>query len=216
MKEAPETPSAQPPSFTADWFSRSIPAWKQLFPRVLPRPQRILEIGAFEGRSTCFMLEHILPADLGGEIHCVDSWAGGVEHGGIAMDAVFNRCRTNVAAMLKRFPQHKMIGHRAPSAAALRDLHAKGFAATFVFVYVDGSHQAADVLEDLVLAFPLLRRGGVVICDDYIWQRQRPGEEDILDTPKIAIDSFTTIFRRRLRLLDWPSTYQVAFQKTVA
>lgn len=216
MQGVPETDGVPAPAFTADWFSRSIPAWKHLFPRMMPRPKRILEIGAFEGRSTCFMLEEILPPDLNGEIHCVDSWAGGVEHDGIAMGDVFERFRTNVARVLKRLPQHKVIGHRALSSTALRDLHAKGFAGTFDFAYVDGSHQAADVLEDLVLTFPLLRRGGLVICDDYIWQRQRLGEEDILDTPKIAIDSFTTIYRRRLRLVDWPSTYQVAFQKTVA
>ncbi len=113
------------------------------------------------------------------------------------------------------FPQHKVIGHRNLSAVALRDLHAKGFAGKFDFIYVDGSHQAADVLEDLVLSFPLLRRGGLVICDDYTWQRQRPGQEDLLDTPKLAINSFTAIYRRRLRFVDWMSTYQLAFQKTV-
>ena len=216
MQELLDTGGAAPPHFTVDWFSRSIPAWKHLFPRVMPRPERILEIGAFEGRSTCFMLEHILPADLDGEIHCVDTWEGGVEHGGIAMNAVFDRFQANVAATLKRFPRHKVIGHRRLSSAALRELHAKGFAGRFDFVYVDGSHQAADVLEDLVLSFPLLRRGGLVICDDYTWQRQGLGQEDILDTPKLAIDAFTNIYRRRLRFPDWPSTYQVAFQKTVA
>ena len=30
-----------------------------------------------------------------------------------------------------------------------------------------------------------------------------------------AVDAFTNIYRRRLRFMDWPSTYQVAFQKTV-
>lgn len=215
MQDVSDSEGAAAPGFTVDWFSRTIPAWKELFPRIMPRPARILEIGAFEGRSTCFMLENILPADLSGEIHCVDTWQGGVEHQGIAMDAVFDRFRANVSAVLKRVPQHKVIGHRNLSSVALHDLHAKGFVGKFDFVYVDGSHQAADVLEDLVLSFPLLRRGGLVICDDYTWQRQRPGQEDLLDTPKLAIDSFTAIYRRRLRFVDWLSTYQVAFQKTV-
>ncbi|MEO3472843.1 class I SAM-dependent methyltransferase [Roseomonas sp. CAU 1739] len=215
MQAVSENEATGAPQFTVDWFSRSIPAWKHLFPRVMPRPARILEIGAFEGRSTCFMLEHILPADLDGEIHCVDTWEGGVEHGGIAMNAVFDRFRANVGATVKRFPRHKVILHRNLSSLALRALHAKGHGGTFDFVYVDGSHQAADVLEDLVLSFPLLRNGGLMICDDYIWQRQRPGEEDILDTPKLAIDAFTNIFRRRIRFIDWPSTYQAAFLKTV-
>ena len=215
MQATPTIDGTEAPQFTVDWFSRAIPAWKHLFPKVMPRPARILEIGAFEGRSTCFMLEHILPADLDGEIHCVDTWEGGVEHGAIAMDAVFNRFRANVGATLNRFPRHKVMLHRHRSSIALRNLHAKGFAGGFDFIYVDGSHQAADVLEDLVLAIPLLRRFGLMICDDYIWQRQPPGQEDILDTPKLAIDAFTNIFRRRLGFIDWPSTYQAAFLKTV-
>lgn len=216
MQGLSDATGAAAPRFTVDWFSRCIPAWQHLFPQVMPRPARILEIGAFEGRSTCYMLEHVLPADLDGEIHCIDSWAGGVEHDGIAMDAIHDRFRANVAAVLQRFPRHKVICYRRLSSAALHELHAKGYAGRFDVVYVDGSHQAADVLEDLVLSFPLLRRGGLVICDDYTWQRQGLGEEDILDTPKLAIDAFTNIYRRRLHFPEWPSTYQVAFQKTVA
>jgi len=202
--------------FTHDWFSRCIPAWIDLFPRVMPRPARILEIGVFEGRATCFMLESILPPDAGGEIHCVDNWQGGAEHAGIPMTDVLARFRANVAATLRRCGGHRVITHRKPSAAALLGLLGQGFAGRFDFAYVDGSHQAADVLEDLVLAFRLLRRGGLMICDDYAWQRQAPGAEDVLDTPKIAVDAFTTIYRRRLRLPEWPTSYQVALIKTVA
>lgn len=202
--------------FTRDWFSRCIPAWTDLFPRVMPRPARILEIGAFEGRATCFMLESILPPDAEGEIHCVDNWQGGAEHAGIPMTEVLARFRANVTATLRRCGRHRVVTHRKPSVAALLGLLGQGFAGRFDVAYVDGSHQAADVLEDLVLAFRLLRRGGLMICDDYAWQRQAPGAEDVLDTPKIAVDAFTTIYRRRLRLPEWPTSYQVALVKTVA
>ncbi len=204
---------AETPVFSADWFSRCVPAWTQLFAAHMPNPRRILEIGAFEGRATCFMLEHLLPAE-GGEIHCVDTWEGGVEHDGIPMDAVERRFRANVGAVLARHPRHQVFSHRGQSRHALGNLLAKGQAGTFDFLYVDGSHQAPDVLEDLVLGFRLCRPGAIVICDDYLWQRQPAGQEDVLDTPKLAIDAFTTIYRRRLRLLEWPSSYQLAFRKT--
>ncbi|WP_198377326.1 class I SAM-dependent methyltransferase [Neoroseomonas rubea] len=179
----------------------------------MPRPRRILEIGAFEGRATCFMLEHLLPAE-GGEIHCIDTWEGGAEHSGIPMDAVARRFRANVGAVLARLPQHQVVSHRGLSRHALGNLLAQGNAGRFDVLYVDGSHQAPDVLEDLVLGFRLCRVGALVICDDYQWQRQKAGQVDVLDTPKIAIDAFTTIYRRRVSLIDWPCSYQVAFRKS--
>ena len=199
--------------FSADWFSRNIPSWRALIPKAVPAPRRILEIGSFEGRATTFMLAEVLPRDAAGEIHCVDSWAGGVEHAGIDMDAVLNRFRSNVGKVVKRLPQHKVVIHRGASVDGLLKLLGNGAAGAFDFAYVDGSHQAADVLQDLVLTFRLMRRGGLVICDDYIWQRPGMPSVDVLDTPKIAIDAFTTIYRQKIVLPDWPSSYQAAFIK---
>jgi hypothetical protein len=34
----------------------------------------------------------------------------------------------------------------------------------------DGSHRARDVLEDAVLSWPLLKVGGIMLFDDYLWQ----------------------------------------------
>lgn len=202
------------PQFQWDWFSQHVPAWQSLFAAVRPLPRKILEIGSFEGRATCYMLEHVLAPDAPGEVHCVDTWAGGVEHESIPMEKIHERFRRNVAGLLRRLPQHRVVVHRRTSFDAMVRLIAEGHAGTFDFVYVDGSHQAPDVLEDLVLAFRLCRKGGVVICDDYFWQRQKPGEEDVLDSPKLAIDAFTNLFRRRLRFLPRVSPQQLAFVRT--
>ena len=69
------------------------------------------------------------------------------------------------------------------------------------FVYIDGSHKAADVLADLVISFELTKVGGVVICDDYVWRGESIEEVDILNNPKLAIDSFTNIYRNKLALI---------------
>jgi hypothetical protein len=49
-------PEAQ---FTQDWFSRSIPSWQFLLSRITQKiPHlRVLEVGVFEGKSTCWLLE---------------------------------------------------------------------------------------------------------------------------------------------------------------
>lgn len=204
------------PQFQWDWFSQHVPAWQSLFASIRPRPRKILEIGAFEGRATCYMLEHVLAPDVPGEVHCVDTWAGGIEHEAIPMEEVHGRFRRNIESLLRRLQQHRVVVHRRTSFDAMVRLNAEGHAGTFDFAYVDGSHQAPDVLEDLVLAFRLCRKGGLIICDDYFWQRQKPGEEDVLDSPKLAIDSFTNLFRRRLRFLARASRQQFAFLKTTA
>jgi predicted O-methyltransferase YrrM len=81
------------------------------------------------------------------------------------------------------------------------------------FIFVDGSHQAPDVLSDCILAFELLRKGGVMVCDDYLWSMERQGAEAPINSPKIAIDAFTTIFRRKIRIIPNLPLYQLYLQK---
>ena len=74
-------------------------------------------------------------------------------------------------------------------------------------VYVDGSHRACDVLMDGVLAWRLLKPGGVMIFDDYLW------EPDFLPSrrPQMAIDLFLEMFVDQYTLLG--KHYQVAIRK---
>jgi predicted O-methyltransferase YrrM len=83
----------------------------------------------------------------------------------------------------------------------------------FDFISVDASHQAADVLGDAVLAFQLLKPSGVMAFDDYIWSPMRPGTENPLMLPKVAIDAFTTIYSQKLRILPNLPLYQLYIQK---
>jgi predicted O-methyltransferase YrrM len=68
----------------------------------------------------------------------------------------------------------------------------------FDLIYIDGSHQAPDVLTDAVMSFQLLKVGGVMIFDDYLWSMDKPGFQDVLKMPKPAIDAFINIFQRKM------------------
>mmetsp|Transcript_28592 Transcript_28592/g.83687 ORF Transcript_28592/g.83687 Transcript_28592/m.83687 type:complete len:131 (-) Transcript_28592:330-722(-) len=62
----------------------------------------------------------------------------------------------------------KAVGAKGrDSLTVLTSLLVAGAEESFDFVYVDGGHSPADVLSDAVLAFPLLRVGGVLVFDDY-------------------------------------------------
>jgi predicted O-methyltransferase YrrM len=67
----------------------------------------------------------------------------------------------------------------------------------FNFIYIDGSHTAKDVLTDACMAWPLLKQGGLMVFDDYLWGDSR----DILHRPRFAVDVFTNIFAESLDIV---------------
>jgi hypothetical protein len=71
-------------------------------------------------------------------------------------------------------------------------------------------------LGDAVLAFQLLKPGGVMAFDVYQWSPMRQGTENPLLLPKAAIDAFTTLFSQNLRILPNFPLYQLCIQKNRA
>lgn len=197
--------------FTQDWFDANIPTWDPLIGDL--RPTRILEIGAFEGRSTCYLIERCSPYCIP-TVVCVDTWGGGIEHDASAMGEVEARFDRNIeratAKVSGRAAVRKM---KAQSANALARLVADGEDA-FDLIYIDGSHQAPDVLTDAVLAYRLLRTGGLMVFDDYLWSMEAPGAQDPFNMPKPAIDAFINIFQRKVSVLIGPPIYQLYVHKT--
>ncbi|NJD23882.1 MAG: class I SAM-dependent methyltransferase [Betaproteobacteria bacterium] len=202
--------------FTNNWFEAAAKGvWDSLIPQI--NPTRILEIGSYEGASTCYLIEK-LAASKKIELHCVDTWAGGVEHkeGGMA--------EANMSAVEKRFHHNiKIAGRRVNNAAnlvihknfsdiALSKLIAEGKQGYFDFIYIDGSHQAPDVLCDAILGFRLLNVNGVMVFDDYLWQETLPYGTDPIRCPKPAIDAFTNIYCRKVGIISAP-LYQLYVQK---
>jgi predicted O-methyltransferase YrrM len=199
------------PHFTEDWFSPHIPHWRRLFFDELgwraEAPLRVVEIGSFEGRSTLWFLDNLL-RHPDSRITCIDTFAGGAEHRPEQTDGLHDRFLRNIEES-GRAAQVEVL--RGDSFAGLSALLARGAFADLV--YVDGSHEAPDVLADLVLAFRLVPPGGVILCDDYLWSREETAQADILGCPKLAIDAFTNIHRRHIEFLEWGYYWQHAFRK---
>jgi predicted O-methyltransferase YrrM len=183
--------------------------WDQLIPAIKPR--RILEIGSYEGASACYLIEKVGKLHAL-EIHCVDSWGGGEEHQarGVDMVAVEARFDGNIE-LAKGAALHpvEVIKLKDRSDLALSKLLSSGKRNFYDFVYIDGSHQAPDVLCDAVLAFRLLKVGGYLVFDDYLWAAPN---KDLVNSPKFAIDSFTNTYSKKIRLVTAPIA-QVYVQK---
>lgn len=214
MSELPT--SDHPYDFSNTWFDDAAKAyWEQLIPGL--GLTTALEIGSYEGASACFLVDRVAsvsPLTL----HCIDTWEGGIEHqrDGLVhteMGAVEQRFLRNIETAVGRaeHPVDLHI-HKGRSDDCLARLIADGNAGAFDFVYVDGSHQAPDVLADAVLAFRLLKVGGHMVFDDYLWFEELPYGPDPVRCPKPAIDAFTTLYCRKLRIQAAP-LYQLHVRK---
>lgn len=139
-------PMSQKTGFTADWFSHNLPTWNAIVAPHLrqPKQQRVLEIGAFEGRASVWFLSNF--SDL--ILDVLDPWED---------VSVYTRFAANTKGYRDR-----MVVYRGKSQQELRYL-----SGGYDLIYVDGDHCAASVLHDAVLSFELLKVGGLLVFDDY-------------------------------------------------
>lgn len=166
--------------FTVDWFTGYIPAWEKTF-KMTKTPENILEIGSFEGRSTCWLLEN-----TNARITCVDTWEGSDEHTAEHKNGLFERFNENIAPYKDR-----VTICRGMSGEVLRTFSC---GPTYDFVYIDGSHYSKDVLEDAILAWRLVKPGGVIIFDDFNWTVEGTQLGDICN-PRSGIETFCYFFK---------------------
>jgi predicted O-methyltransferase YrrM len=78
---------------------------------------------------------------------------------------------------------------------------------TFDFIYVDADHCFDGVLLDTILSWPLLRKGGYLVWDDYLWTH--PAVPHL--NPKRAIDAWLASRRDSIDVVF--AGYQVCVQK---
>ena len=136
--------------FTQDWFHWAPDLWTQLIP-ALPARRSFLEIGSFEGRSTVWIVENMM--ENGGDIICIDTWAGGEEHTNGELDGAEQHFDHNLKVLQEKYSDetgvHRVVWkEKGLSHRKLAELHTDGYATQFDFIYVDGSHIAKDVLTD--------------------------------------------------------------------
>ena len=176
--------------FTVDWFDYQQAHLGEALAPFRGQPGvRMLEIGAYEGRSTVWFLEDILTGE-GSHLTTVDTWEGSAENDAAEMNAVWERFCRNTDEFVASGRLSVVVGRSQPFLASqiARDETAPGQG--YHIIYVDGSHAAPDVLSDAVLSWALLEPGGVMVFDDYVWAGMTTDQE----RPRFAIDSFLACF----------------------
>lgn len=201
--------------FEYNYVDRFKPTWDELLTG--RRPTKVLEIGCYEGGSTCYWIENC--AKYGPlEIVCLDMWDPQTtsireqrfDHNvGLAMAKV--KQTTGQDTVL-----HKIKGQSKLSLAKMLAIEPRPM---FDFIYVDGDHRGFGVLGDAVMSFDMLRQGGIMLFDDYLWAGPQPQyntameSADIHNVPRIGIDAFINVYQRQLRIIPNIPLYQLAVIK---
>lgn len=182
--------------FTRNWFDQNIPFWTHFLSNYKDKPVKYLEIGCFEGKSTLWMMKNILTNK---ESHAtvIDTFQGSPEHEGMNLSKLYETFVDNLKEYL-----HRITIVKDKSIHALKRLEDK-----FDIIYIDGSHKSADVLVDAILSFDLLKKGGMMIFDDYGWIFFK----DRLDNPTAGIDAFLDIYSNQYMLVF--KAHQVMIEK---
>ena len=138
------------------------------------RPISILEVGSYEGGSTIWFLRYLL-SHPDSVIVCVDAWTDtqsqdpdvNMHYNGSATpsDDTFRIFQSN---MKLTNLSHHVRSMRGDSLSVLSSLVASNDI-MFDIAYIDGSHDTFDVMGDVILAWRLLKVGGIMILDDARW-----------------------------------------------
>lgn len=169
--------------------------WKHwdalLSPYVITQPAQpihVLEIGAFEGVATTWFLNNLCSRHARSSITAVDTWQGSPEYVGVNFREVE---RTFDEAILSTGRQDQCIKLKGRSFDVLAQLLTQVPRPRYHIIYVDASHESRDVIADAVMSWAMLVPGGMMIFDDYRWNKLTPR----YFTPKVAIDAFISIMQ---------------------
>jgi predicted O-methyltransferase YrrM len=165
----------------SDWFSDGQSIWSFLLGDLKGKPNIAgLEIGTLEGRSALWIMTQIF-VDPTSRLTCVDPLydAGTLERFQRNMERAGVSDRVNLI--------------RKESREAAPDLKRD----QFDLIYVDGSHDYEDVLFDASLAMELLKVGGFLIFDDYLWKGPAVPHFPV----RRAVDEFLASQKNQIKIL---------------
>lgn len=172
------------------WYIDDLDKWKN----VLRQTYRVkpLEIGGFDGVSANLMLDELF-VHPSSEVHVIDSFRQDPTTPEVS-------CQTR-----ERFLDNIVLGghdrrvvlHEGESSTVLGRWLGERQREVFDFIYIDGAHSADNVLLDAALSWPLLKAGGILAFDDYLWTEG----VGLYGAPRIAIDAFEIVCGAQLEVL---------------
>ena len=159
---------------------------------------QFMQVGAFAGHASKWMLDNIL-TDPTSILIDIDTWLGSDEreHKVIEFSDVYDDYLQRTSGYANCYAM------RGYSDELMHTYQPN----TFDFIYIDGDHHSSTVYRDAEDAHKLIKKGGIIAFDDYLWNRDAATEI----TPRPAIDEFLLKYRDKYKVLT--HSYQVWIQK---
>ena len=142
-----------------------------------------LEIGTYEGNSAMFVA-NTFPKS---KVYCVDNWNKTEEYGDQNFDIVEKNFDYNTSSF------NNIVKFKNNS-----DDFFKKNNTLFEVIYIDGYHKDFQVLKDCRNAWKILKKNGLLICDDYIWNFY----ENIKENPCYSINKFINEIKNENKVLE--------------
>ena len=139
---------------------------------------KFLQLGVFTGDASEWMLKNILtrPGDW---LLAVGTWKGSDESAHDAMD--FDDVYKTYKKRMEKYQHIRSVRNTTTNFLNAND------EPKFDFIYIDADHTADGVLADARGAWRLLKTGGIMAFDDYLWTHES-GDPRL--APKSGIDTF--------------------------
>ena len=160
--------------------------------------KKILEIGTYTGVSLIKIME-LIPDSIG---YVIDNWSDYKELNSNNITETIEQNNVEKAfydnIKIKNL-ENRVNVYKGKSSDKLLEMiisNHKNILDKFDIIYVDGSHRLLDCYTDLILSWELLEKNGLMIIDDYLFNKN-----NILESPFEAVNTFLNKYDNKYILL---------------
>lgn len=149
------------------WFN--FPGFYQWVANTLPNNgYKYVEVGSWKGQSLAFLLVELEARGKTGLVYAIDTWAGSVEHqkGGDAYDPLTENPHALMRVFCNNIQRHSNVVAQMGESVVISNCHTDE---TLDGVFIDASHEYADVYADCEAWWPKVKQGGFLSGHDMNW-----------------------------------------------
>jgi len=190
------------PQGSKNVFESVIQHFNKRHPPLNQGEYNVLEIGTFTGTSLIKIVE-MIPGSKGKGI---DTWSNYNENDNLTLSRIEETkvMQSFISNVVKSGLETRVVGLKQESTSALLNMIKMG--EKYDFIYVDGSHTLLDCYTDMVLAWELLNKGGIMGIDDCMWNNT-----DVLNSPFEGVNVFLKKYEKEIVVLS--KEYRVFLEK---
>jgi len=152
------------PNFGENWFT--YPKLYSWFVQQMPSGSKIVEVGAWKGKSIAYLAVEVINSGKDIKIDAVDTWEGSPESPDHLQDVYIKTGRL----------YQLFLSNIAPVAHVINPIKMKSVDAANTYednsldvVFIDACHTYECVKEDILAWYPKVKVGGYISGHDYSW-----------------------------------------------